>query len=282
MGRVFSWEEIARGNVPKIRSFKKVADEIRAVLASTEGVLGAVICGSALSGNVTVRSDIDCVVVYEWERRTPVLEALQSLYRVASWLHVPIEFIPIDSEVAAQGLHTIGPSFARHLERAARNGGIIKNDPLVFICFPGRGKHDDLVEDVLGYLKHKIRRFEKGLVELPTMNAEPLCRFLQKALESPIHIARKVLHLSVQGPFDDSREEVKKLYPRMADEELAGVFQGLVQEDEEYSLVIGEQLLEPREREGRYVIVFEQIKRRASWAFLFARANAFFVLNKFP
>ncbi len=280
MGRVFSWGEIVRGEVSEIQSFKKVTDEIRTVLASTEGILGAVICGSALLGNATVRSDIDCVVVFARELRTPVLEALQSLHRVASSLYVPIEFIPINSVVAVHGLHTIGSSFAMHLERAARSGGVIKNDPLAFIRFPDRNRHNDPVEDVLGYLRHKIGRFEKGLVELPTMDTE-LYRFLQKVLESPIHIARKVMSLSAPRSFDDSWEGVKEFYPRMVNEELAGVFRALVQEDEKYSWVLGEQLREPHEREGRYTIAFERIKRCAFWALEFAEANAIFVLNKF-
>ncbi len=281
MGRVFSLDEIRRGMVPKIGSFDKSVQEIRARLASTEGVLGAVICGSALSGTITVRSDIDCVVVYERERRNPALEALRSLHGFAASLHVPTEFIPIDSVVAAQGLHSIGRSFATHLERAANRGGVIKYDPLAFIRFPDRDSRRELVLDVMSYLTHKIRRFEKGLVELPVMNPAntELYRFLQKVLESPIHIARKVMCLSATEYCDDSREEVKKRYPRMVRMGLAEPFQILVQEDEDYSWALDEQIRNPEDREGRYDAVLERVKRRAFWALEFARRNAIFVSN---
>ena len=69
MGRVFSWQEINSGQIPDLSSFDSVGNLLREELTACPAVLGALICGSFLRGDHNLRSDIDCVVLYEWRGR---------------------------------------------------------------------------------------------------------------------------------------------------------------------------------------------------------------------
>lgn len=280
MGRVFSWEELVRREVPTIEDFCRMCEEIRHELSNTAGVLGAVIFGSAVGARFMERSDIDCFVVYDDDRtRVTLRGALHRLQTSARKRHIPLECIPVDDVSARMGFHTIGPSFASHLERAAHTLGVIRDNPLTFIRLPDNTNSQSArVEDVLGYLRRKIYRFERGIVELPVMAESEYLHFLRKVLEAGIHIARKVLWL-LASSSDDSKAYVIQHYPALVPARLSEIFQTLLDMDSDYSHEVLAQLREPHE--GRYMVALEQIKRRAFWALEFARANAFFVLEKF-
>ncbi|KKW18461.1 MAG: hypothetical protein UY60_C0011G0018 [Parcubacteria group bacterium GW2011_GWB1_50_9] len=280
MGRVFSWGEIVRKEVPHIKDFGHMCEEIRHELSRIDGVLGAVLFGSALNERFMERSDIDCLLVYDGMERPALTEVLHQLQASARKRHIPLEFIPVDEVSAREGIHTIGPSFAWHLEQAVKTHLVIKADPLRFIRLSDSANSQSArVEDVLGYLRRKILRFDQGIVELPVMAENEYFHFLRKILESPIHVARKVLWLSVPNLSSDSKAHVIRCYPDIVPSPLRGIFQTLLSMDSDYSREVLAELREPHE--GRYIVALETIAKRAFWAFEFARANAIFVLNKF-
>jgi len=279
MGRVFSWGEIERREVPQIKDFSRVCEEVRHELSRTDGVLGALIFGSAMSERFMERSDIDCLVVYEEDRGTHVREALRTIRKFSHVLHVPVEFVPVDDVSARIGLHTIGPSFAWHLEQAVKTHLVIKADPFRFIRLLDSANSQSVrVEDALGYLQRKILRFEQGIVEFPVMAESEYLHFLQKILESPIHIARKVLWLLVPNLPSDSKACVIRYYRDFAPSRFREIFQTLLDMDASYSYEVLAQLRKPQKE--RYQTMLETIAKRAFWAFEFARANASFVLNR--
>jgi len=280
MGRVFSWGEIVRKEVPKIEDFSRVCEEIRHELLRTGGVLGAVLFGSAVGARFMERSEVDCLLVYDGMHRAALTEALHRLQASARKRNIPIGFVPVDDVSARVGLHTIGPSFAYHLELAAKALGVIQDNPLIFIRLPDSANSQSArVEDVLGYLRRKIFRFERGIAEFPVMAESEYFHFLRKILESPIHIARKVLLLSVPNLSSDSKAHVTRHYPDIVPSRLHEIFQILLSMDSDYSHEVLSQLRDLHE--GRYLVELETIKRQAFWALEFARANAIFVLNKF-
>jgi len=280
MGRVFSWGEIERKEVPQSKDFGRVCEEIRHELSRTDAVLGAVLFGSALNERFMERSDIDCLLVYDGMERPALTEVLHQLQASARKRHIPLEFIPVDEASAREGIHTIGPSFAWHLEQAVKTHLVIKADPLRFIRLSDSAKSQSArVEDVLGYLRRKILRFEQGIVELPVMAESEYLHFLRKILELPVHVARKVLWLSVPNLSSDSKAHVIRCYPDIVSSPLRGIFQTLLSMDSDYSHEVLVGLHEPDE--DRYIDALKTIAKRAFWAFEFARANAIFVLNKF-
>lgn len=278
MGRVFSWEEFVRKEVPAIKDFSSACEEIRYELSNTDGVLGAVIFGSAIGARFMERSNIDCLVVYD-EARFGILGLLHRLQASIRKRHIPFECIPVGDVSARMGLHTIGPSFASHLERAIKAHGFIKNNPLTFLRLPDSANSKSArIEEVLGYLRRKIFRFEQGIVELSVMAESEYLHFLRKILESPVHIARKVLWLLAPAP-DDSKAYVIQQYPALVPARLSGIFKTLLGMDADYSREVSAQVHDPHV--GRYLVELETITQQTFLALDFARGNALFILDKF-
>lgn len=267
MGRVFSWDDIVRGRVPQESDFPYMAQHVKTALEDAPGIVGGILCGSILYGNHTSRSDIDCVVVYDPTRWREVRSLLQYLRSAAANRYVPMEFIPIDASIAPTPLHSLGPSFGAHLQYAASHGGLIKKHLLDSFSYA----HTNDREDARGYIRNKIRRFEKCVVEIPLMTESELCRFFQKILEVATHIARKMLWLNRVPLLDDSKPEVIKHYPRISTPREYELFLGLLRTDDSYTAELACQLhrIDPT----GYTYVIEEIQSRVENALEFAKLN---------
>jgi hypothetical protein len=241
VGKVFSWDEIKRKEVPDRADFSAVVGEIRQGLEAVEGVFGGVLCGSVLLGFSNQRSDIDCVVVYDPNKRREVATALQGINRMARGLHVPIEFIPLDWKIARTPLHHIRLSFVSHLQFAVDKGGLIKENPLPLLNLEGL---TDL-EDVRSYLRNKLRSLDKGVVALPKMEPAELHKFLQKVLEAPVHIARKILWWKKAATPDESKRTVSTHYSGIAGAEELKLFTKITDADAKYTTELLVQLRYP-------------------------------------
>jgi len=269
VGKVFSWGEIERKEIPQPSDFSIVVGKIRQNLEVANGVVGGILCGSVLWNSYNERSDIDCVVVYDPTKRREVVEALRDINQTASTLHVPTELIPLDMHIVRTPLHHIGPSFAVHLRYAAENGGVIKENPLPLFVFDGIS----IVEDVRGYLRNKLRRLEKGMSTLPTMEVADLLRFLQKVLEAPVHVARKLLRWQAVKMPDDSKRTVMFYYPDIANAREHELFVKITTIDSQYTAEILAQLQHPNK--ALYSRVIGEIEELAWDTLEFVRLNAF-------
>ncbi|HNU96222.1 MAG TPA: nucleotidyltransferase domain-containing protein [Candidatus Magasanikbacteria bacterium] len=132
MGKIFTWSEIEEKKIPLLSDFLLVEKKIRRDLEQAKGVLGGVVCGSFIWNKHNQRSDIDCVVVYDLNQRQNVVEVLQEINKFSLNLNVPIELIPLDSQIVQSSLHHVGISFFEHLRCAAEQGGIIKKIHCLF------------------------------------------------------------------------------------------------------------------------------------------------------
>lgn len=268
MGKVFSWNEIESGEIPQYSDFSTVISKIRQDLETTDGVVGGILCGSVLWNSCNQRSDIDCVVVYDPAKRREVVEVLRGINRTAADLHVPAELIPLDLHIARTPLHHIGLSFAVHLRYATENGGLIKTNPLPLFTFDNAS----IVEDVRGYLRNKLRRLEKGVIALPTMEVAELHRFLQKVLEAPVHVARKILWWQKVETPDDAKRTVMRYYPNIASVQERKLFAKITAADNQYTTELLVQLQNPDK--NRYSQTIEGVKDLALDTLEFVRLNA--------
>ncbi len=154
----------------------------------------------------------------------------------------------------------MGPSFMRHVEKCSQNGGRIKNDPKALIKPSGIS----LEQEVHYYLVHKLEAFERGLAQLHELKEERLHLLLQKTLEFPIHLARKLLDLAGADLTDDSKSRVVELYQSLAGEEEWQLFEMLIGADRYYSTQLKRQLEYPNRR--TYQGVIKSLKRQPKYA----------------
>lgn len=266
MGRVFTFQELAEKWVPRPESFAVVSDMVRRGLEACPGVFGAVACGSVHLGKHTLRSDYDCFVLYRPHLKAEAMATLQRVSRMAGDLHVPVNWMPLDTGIASLPVHHIGYYLVRHLERAAASGGVIKANPLplVFVdeaYFAG---------DLRGYLRNKMRRIEECWSELDSLSEADCSWFLQKVLESPIHVARYMLHWTGEALADDSKNSVLNAYAGLG--ALGNVLRDHVRADSAYTDAVHRQLERPDPE--TYRAALEAVKDRIPIVLDFIRSNA--------
>ena len=83
MGKVFSWEEIVKNEVPLLHSFSEVVSLCKE-LSQCPGIIGGIICGSVLRGDYDLRSDLDCLILYRSEQAKKILLLLQEIVSLAT------------------------------------------------------------------------------------------------------------------------------------------------------------------------------------------------------
>jgi len=270
MGRVFTWEEVKSGSIPRLESFDEVGDLLKRELKDSSIVVSALILGSFLRRDHSVRSDIDTLVMYPLERRTEAVTFLRGLKARAKHLHVPVEFISLDIELAMTPDHHIASTFLEHFRMATRDGGIVKQDPLTLI----HSNRDGFRDDTRGYLIHKMRTFEKGEISLLTASEERVFQTIEKALQLPVYVARKMLRcFDVEMPQGDSKAEVARLYPSLGINGATDILSEIREMDRSYTSSLFQQFTCPNK--VKYEQVIESLKSAIPLALEFARKNLF-------
>lgn len=266
MGIVYTWDEVYQGLVPDLGSFEVVQDHIRSELFRCEAVEAAVLCGSVIRGDHNRRSDIDCIVMYASDHEQEAMSVMHQIGSVSKRLHVPVNFVPIDTELSRSCMHQLGRSFAHHIADSAAAGGAIKGD-LVNQLAPTLS----VQEEVRSYVRAKTYNLEEGWASYTTFSDERKASFLKKMLESPVHIARKVLHF--HGLMNgDSKRMVRASYLEFATADQQELFQRLLELDAWYSDQLEQQLKAADEEE--YLSCLNHLADNIGLAVQFARSNA--------
>ena len=213
MGKVFGQEEVRLKMVPDLeKGFGLVSEHLRSRIGKFQGILAATLCGSFLYGKHSIRSDIDCVLIYSKESQAECISFFQDLIRFADTHHVPLELVATRSDIAITPYHTIQTAFLEHIDLCERKGGNIKGDVVSSFMNPYKA----IREETIDYIISRIRKLEKGWVNLPTMGEEEYRRFLSKVLDAPMHIARRVCRAkNVDFGSDDSKSSVIKQYQQV-------------------------------------------------------------------
>lgn len=267
MGKVFTFDEITNGEIPKISDFKVVEKKIRSGLESAP-VLGAILCGSILGEDYSIRSDIDCVVVYNPQKINEVMRFIWELQSFAHVLHIPVEFILVDTEIARTKCLPIDYLFNWHLRQAIAQGGQIKMDSnSLFSFFDKSGERENQE-----YLKYKLEKIIKGIASLSVMRKDELHRFIQKVLEAPVQIARKKLQMLRIAMNDDSKRNVIEAYPEIAKSPELKIFNKIVAADENYTKELHSEIQNPNEE--KYIRVIENLSILAWDTLEFVRLHA--------
>ncbi|HUY62339.1 MAG TPA: nucleotidyltransferase domain-containing protein [Candidatus Paceibacterota bacterium] len=265
MGQVFKWEDVARKNVPQPEAFKAVMEDVRHRLAYEPSIVGAIMCGSVVRGDYTVRSDLDCVVLYEEVLQDDAFELMQSAAVDAASLHVPLVFIPCDTMLAQTRMHHLGGSFLRHLRQSVASGGLIKGNPLSAIAesIPEQ-------EDLEAYLRVKMYSLQEAWGSARTFSEDRLVSYLKKVLEAPFHVARKVLaHCGLLD--EDSKRYIRERYRERMPSALANRLEDLAEFDAVYTKELERQLDSLNER--RYRKLLDAVFESSSDVLLFIRTN---------
>lgn len=243
MGKIYSWERIENGGVPNVENFSVAK---RMILSDLLGLIpneiyGAKVYGSVAKSSPSVRSDFDILVVFNNNIGIRKLNYL--VQEVENKTKVKIEPLILSVQQASEGFHTIDSSFYTHFEGIPSEGNLIGNDPLNKIK-PLQG---NMVDVCMDYIRQKIRRLNQGHFDAAGVE---LLSVLQRVLESPVALGRKVLYvLQNLDKFemdenDDSKKSVIRNFNKiMVDSNInATDFNEIVSKDKEYTEFLEETL----------------------------------------
>lgn len=240
MGKIFTWPAIQSGNIPTLEDFTLVDEMLRRDLGHERAISDSIVCGSVVRRDHNIRSDIDCAVFYPHAQSRQAFAAMQHLSARANQHHVPLTFIPCDTEVMKTRLHHFGPDFIKHLRSSARQGGLIKGDPFRHIAASISQE-----QEFESYLRVKAYTLQEGWAEFPVLSEERQAAFLKKALEAPLHIARKLLRLHGYLQENDSKAQVRKQYAISMPQQAVEMLGRILHLDVEYTRELDRQLQEP-------------------------------------
>ncbi len=263
MGRVFTWDEISKGQVPEEEHFQQIIEQLAEALAASSDVVGATICGSMIT-EYTQRSDIDCVLIYEPGFIRAVQASVLPVEQEAARLYVPLDLIPVSRDLAQNGLHHITLSFGAHLRYAAKGKRVIKKDPMSFLNFVGKNPWQDVTE----YLLTKIGKLEKGILKVGAMDERDECAFFEDMLRMVFHVARKMLFLKHVKMPNDSKRMISEFYPQIAPPEQADLFWRITGMDVRYGEELKRLLLDPGSS-GKYRSLLNELRTMAHEALRF-------------
>lgn len=265
MGQVFTWDAIQAGRIPKKESFHRVATELRTVLFDEPSIVSALLFGSVVRGDFNIRSDIDCAVIYETPEEEWAMRAMHEVSQMAQELHVPINFTPCDTTVAGTRLHHLHRSFVRHLQASIDAGGLIKGTfvDLLAPTIPAE-------QEIESYIKMKMYSIQESLAQSAVFTREEVARFLKKAFEAPVHVARKML-IYENRLFDDSKRGVQNRYREVMPKALSELLDDLARADYSYSIDLDVQLEE--QHQEKYRRTLDRLQGHVPRVLKFLRAN---------
>jgi predicted nucleotidyltransferase len=265
MGKVFTWNEIEQGAVPKLEHFTYVVEQLQRELAVTSSIETAVICGSVVRGDHNRRSDIDCVVIYDPMKERGAFANMQRLSALAAKWAVPLTFVPCCGAVAISRMHHLGPSFFAHIARSAQAGGVIKGWPPTL--------RQDMSKDaeLESYLRVKLYSLQEQCAEFPAKTHEQQAHTLKKMLEAPLHVARKTL-ARISTLKGDSKASIRTQYAEEMPQKHADRLEDLLLLDAEYTRALEEQLKTPDKLE--YDALFNYLAEHMVEVIAFVKLNA--------
>ena len=210
MGRVFTWEDVVEKRVPNTEhSFNIVGKHVRESIKNFDVITDAGFLGTFIFGKHSIRSDIDCVLVFSEKNQRECISFFQQLNLVANNYHVPLELRAIPQDIASSPYHTMHTSYLNHIRRAMHQGGTIKGNIVEAFKKPEK----TIREEAVSYIERKISMLRNNLHKRSVLSCEKYHHLLTKSLEAPLHIARKICEVyGVDFGDDDSRLRVVEEY----------------------------------------------------------------------
>lgn len=238
MGRVFSFDEIEAGRVPKPEYFDSAKHMtlgwMDSMLENGE-IEGGLVFGSVASGTASIRSDFDMVLVINDYTVPQRIRSLRDLIKAA--FHIPMEPILIPLELAHTSLHSLDSDFLFHMSKVG-DENVVGRHPVSLI----KPNNPDIIEVHTGYLASKLRKFRDGFF---IEGQDAKLKTLQRALEAPVSIGRRTLRTigipqeDTDGNFNDTKKNVTRLFRQhFGDTRLGNGFDACLAQDAEYSALL--------------------------------------------
>lgn len=247
MGKVFTWDALAKGHVPTQEGFMAAHQLFRRAVEDENSIRTALAFGSVVRRDSNCRSDLDCLVLYEAHLEHQAMLAMQWIDRMAfNEHHVCVNYTPCDLQLATTRLHHLGPAFLRHLQAAIEQGGMVKGHlDLVAKTVPEKA-------EIESYVRAKIFKLQQARSKWATKSAEERAVTCQKYLEAVMHIARKLL-IYMGYMSGDSKREVVEAFTYWMPSSLTRKFKVALSVDARYTTEVELQLCKPNAQ--RYVHV---------------------------
>jgi len=211
MGKYFTWKELSTGRIPSPEQFRVVINEVRNICISSPSITDATFVGSTVrdmkTGGVggNVRSDVDVIAIYHNITEKEVIDIFVPAFVKAEEHNIPLHMYSFTQNEACDFGHCIGPSFATHIHRSARNGGSVVGN--ITDYFSHRVPNDPVV-DGHQYVTRKITKFRSMAHLYPKMTDAEKAHYFSKLSEAPAHAVRHWLFAKDLFPHHDSRAEI--------------------------------------------------------------------------
>lgn len=210
MGKVYSPEMVAAGDLPVSGAHQAAG---RFILdAISEGVYGThswndwpracsvMIYGSTALGTTTIRSDVDTLLVYNPLHADKTLDNARKVFRTAEdRFKTPVEVQAHPIGALSSNLeHSIDPAFAMHLKYVQANLDWSRNSPVskLDLLYSDEELDYRLLTASLLFSAGKRKQFARAQLDYRgTADLD----VLQRALELPNAIGRKILNLSMKN-----------------------------------------------------------------------------------
>ncbi len=232
MGKIFSWQDVKQSRVPSTEDFSRVCESLREDLCASKAVDTAYVFGSVSRSDYNMRSDIDCVVLYDFALRHEAFVLMQDIVWNAAILNVPMQFVPCSVSLANTRFHHFGDAFRSFMEKALDEGSVelIKGKALFGDFVNGA----EVSVEVESWLRAKLYSLEESWCLSRIASEKEGLHTLKKAMEAPVHAARKILALLEYGNFC-AKNDVVDAYLQNMPESLGKSLKFLVSADQAYT-----------------------------------------------
>jgi predicted nucleotidyltransferase len=278
LGRIFSWEEIIKEKVPSLKDFHTVLEFLVGELINNEKVVGALLLGSIIRGDFTTTSDIDVLVLF----RGQIFPDLKRLVCIAKRRNVPLQIIPIELETVRLGIHNLAEGdFWAHLEWAAKNGGMVKENPLSYIKTK-RIEPRLVLEKTYKVILNNVSR---SICELSLYEGEKKRIILSKLLEAPMHIIRAVIWYRYGGrenPAEIEEKAIDLYWQIVQDDKLGQLLTEILGVKNDYSDLLKKilKLKDKKPWKREYEDMLQKVEAIAPKIFEFVRSNIVLFTSK--
>lgn len=213
MGVIYSTQEVARNETPKIGNHLRAAHLVTQRIPRLAGIALTIVHGSVAEERFSDRSDLDVVITYEVDHPTQeivvVNDIKSTLDEINKETHVKIEpnIWPADEPLGARTERMYDRLFANHLAESMINAqwSIGKSDSMIsrISAMPV-----DIHKILNNYLTYKHNGVTKAPINFDSRDPFSLLA-MQRILELPKALGRKVaqshgiLHPEATGDFKD-------------------------------------------------------------------------------
>lgn len=198
MGVVYSPEEVAHGQVARPGDHAKLGQLLLSEAKNSDAIKAGIVYGSTVCGMSNMRSDVDFFAIYGEGEALAAYEKVRAAkeYALQTGIYAKAEE-HWEPEHPFVKPGQVDKQYLNHFSRVVRRSpGWAIGDPMSYIDQTPLNR-DELLFSIRGYISAKTAKFTKASCDL-----NPDYHNMQRALELPVAIARKVL--LVMDPHHDS------------------------------------------------------------------------------